>query len=102
MGEGRIFRTRGVGSSEERTGTTSVFPFRPTGVDTTPISGEAMFDKACMLSTNNDVIVLYSLTFSSYATLIRLGSFNCIPTAPTLIKSEQNPPRFEEYGTCAI
>ena len=99
MGEGRIFRTRGVGGSEERTGTTIVFPFRPTGVDTTPSSDEAMFDKACMLFMNKDVIVLYSLTF---ATLIRLDLFNCIPTALILFKSEQNPPRVEEYGTCAI
>jgi hypothetical protein len=87
MGEGRIFRTRGVGGSEERTDTTSVFPFCPTGIDTTPISDEAMFDKACMLSTKSDVIVLYSLTFGTYATLIRLSSFNCIPTAPILFES---------------
>jgi hypothetical protein len=50
MGKSRIFRTRGVGDSEERTGPTIAFTFRPTGIDTTPISDEAMDDKACMLS----------------------------------------------------
>lgn len=51
MGESTVFHLRGVGDSEERTSSTIVFPFRPTGVDTTPICDEAdeeMDDEYCM------------------------------------------------------